>query len=852
MPSSMFYKKGTRPMKVILLLWVISLLIFLSEGYGGEGLIGYWKFDEAKGTIVMDSSGNGINGRIKGAKWARGIVGSAIEFNGNESVVFDSPLLDGMEELTVSLWIYIKGDGRYSPLAKRDCIYRFVFLPEGDHFVIATENNPWYSSGTVLPFKKIPRERWCHIVATYKSGEIKVYKDGELMAMGGGVTGRINKSPDSLVLGSADGPNLENFQGIIDEVRIYNKALSPEEIKELYYSALIRKYIGELPRERKRLSSFRFSRGILGWRGIDLERVEMEEGNLVVKTLCGDSALVHNALDVPLTEKDFIVIKMSTSTGKEGRVFFLTSKGAGLINFPLKSDGVIHTYCIRASGYEGWDGKLLAFAVFPSDEKCEAKISSIEFLNKQLTLPQIKVDYFFSELGVNRAKRPVKILAYLSNIGGKGICIAKLIPCKGVKVLGEDVKEVGIDYGERVKITWEVEAEEALEGELKLKVSVPEGEDVSASYKISFTPPVEIRKADYIPEPEPVETDVLIGVWNCPLWESVDLWKTVLRDLWRMPVLGFYNELNPEVKDWEIKWAVEHGIQFFVFCWYRINQGKTPIQTIFERPITEGLFKARFLPYIKFTIMWENQNKGVAGVSDEDDLLNNLLPYWIETFFKHPSYLKIDNKPLLFIYRPEYLVDDLGSVENVRKALDKMREKCKEAGFAGLIIIGEYRGLDPHHLQLMKDLGLDYTSAYVWPIPDNPTPDVAIKKQEEYWTKTRDMGIIPEIITLSMGWTGWQDEGSIWKLPPKDFQILCEKAKEFIKGLPPHQLGSRMILIDNWNEWGEGHYIMPYREYGFGYLDAIRNVFGKGKKEHIDLIPEDLGLGPYNHPEFER
>ena len=55
-----------------------------------------------------------------------------------------------------------------------------------------------------------------------------------------------------------------------------------------------------------------------------------------------------------------------------------------------------------------------------------------------------------------------------------------------------------------------------------------------------------------------------------------------------------------------------------------------------------------------------------------------------------------------------------------------------------------------------------------------------------------------------------------------------------------------MLLLDNWNEWGEGHYIAPYREYGFGYLDAVRRVFSTAPPEHEDLIPEDIGMGPYD------
>lgn len=64
--------------------------------------------------------------------------------------------------------------------------------------------------------------------------------------------------------------------------------------------------------------------------------------------------------------------------------------------------------------------------------------------------------------------------------------------------------------------------------------------------------------------------------------------------------------------------------------------------------------------------------------------------------------------------------------------------------------------------------------------------------------------------------------------------------------LPESSLGRRMVLLDNWNEFGEGHYIAPHRQYGFGYLDAVRNVFVDGPREHLDLVPEDVGLGPYD------
>jgi hypothetical protein len=266
----------------------------------------------------------------------------------------------------------------------------------------------------------------------------------------------------------------------------------------------------------------------------------------------------------------------------------------------------------------------------------------------------------------------------------------------------------------------------------------------------------------------------------------------------------------------------------------------------FGSAIHDALMKSRYVSKMKFTIMWENQARGKAGVADEDDLLGNLLPFWLQNYFRHPSYLKIDNKPLLFIYRPEFLVQDLGSAANVHAALQKMRQACRAAGFDGLYLLGEYRGLDANHLRLMKSLGLDYTFAYCWHVAGSPSPQRAIAAQLDYIKKTRALGILPEVVTLSQGWSGWHDEGSIWKIPPDDYKQLLRRAKAVVEGFPASELGSKILLLDNWNEWSEGHYLAPHREYGFGYLDAVREVFCDAPKEHTDLLPEKIGMGPYD------
>lgn len=361
------------------------------------------------------------------------------------------------------------------------------------------------------------------------------------------------------------------------------------------------------------------------------------------------------------------------------------------------------------------------------------------------------------------------------------------------------------------------------------------------------TAPARTSKAAYIPPPEPVKTTILVGAHNCPLWvaDEPKMWDQVVQHPERTPALGFYDQANPEVADWETKWAVEHGVNFFVYCWYRAGKADA-VETKYSSAI-EALLKSRFANQFKFTIMWENQPRGgawgISGVSGERDLLETLAPFWITNYFRQPSYLKVDNKPLLFVYDAHKLAADLGGVTNVPRAFEQMRAACRRAGFAGLYLLSEYRGLDANELKFRKEMGFDYTFAYVWPIYK---PEQAVAMQLDYIRKTRDLNILPEIVTVSQGWTGWRNEGSLYRLPPAEFEELLREAKAILATMPQQDLSSRMLLLDNWNEWSEGHYLAPHRQYGFGYLDAVRKVFSDAPAEHKDMLPEDIGFGPYD------
>ena len=85
--------------------------------------------------------------------------------------------------------------------------------------------------------------------------------------------------------------------------------------------------------------------------------------------------------------------------------------------------------------------------------------------------------------------------------------------------------------------------------------------------------------------------------------------------------------------DWHIKWAVEHGITFFVYDWYW-SQGARQL----EHALHDGYFKARYRHLLKFCLLWANHNP--PRTSSHEDCLA-VTRYWIENYFRRPEHLQV-------------------------------------------------------------------------------------------------------------------------------------------------------------------------------------------------------------------
>ena len=197
-----------------------------------EGLVGYWKLDEDGGTQVEDSSGMGNKGVIIGnVEWVEGMFGSALLFSESQSCVNieHSESIDMSEELTIALWA--------QPEENQPASAKFLCKQKSGEYPYALQYNDAGSGifgtiNTTARFDTAPHlevfTEWAHLAYTYNGEAGILYKDGAEVARRG-ASGELQHNELSLTIGSRL-ESSQSFKGIIDDVRLYNIALTPDEI----------------------------------------------------------------------------------------------------------------------------------------------------------------------------------------------------------------------------------------------------------------------------------------------------------------------------------------------------------------------------------------------------------------------------------------------------------------------------------------------------------------------------------------------------------------------------------------------------------------------------------------------
>jgi Domain of unknown function (DUF4082)/Concanavalin A-like lectin/glucanases superfamily/Fibronectin type III domain/Bacterial Ig domain/Viral BACON domain len=212
-----------------------TIAVTLTVNPASTDLVGAWGFDATSGTTAVDASGQGNTGTLNGASWSTaGKFGGALSFDGisNWVTVPDAPSLDLTTGVTMEAWVRPTAIGtRWRCVLLKEQPGSLIYaLYAGDARQHAATDVFTSSDIGINGTATTPLNAWTHLAATYDGATLRLYVNG-VQAASKAVTGAIRTSTGALRIGGNSTWNDEWFAGLIDEVRVYKRALSATEIQ---------------------------------------------------------------------------------------------------------------------------------------------------------------------------------------------------------------------------------------------------------------------------------------------------------------------------------------------------------------------------------------------------------------------------------------------------------------------------------------------------------------------------------------------------------------------------------------------------------------------------------------------
>lgn len=334
--------------------------------------------------------------------------------------------------------------------------------------------------------------------------------------------------------------------------------------------------------------------------------------------------------------------------------------------------------------------------------------------------------------------------------------------------------------------------------------------------------------------------DYEIGVFYFPGWHSkTDYWND-LKGLpgsrspgkpWpeRIPLLGYYVEDDPGVAEQHIEWAASSGIDFFAYDWYW--WGTKP-----DSNLTKALnsyLKASNRSKLKFCLLWANHSEIPRNISEFDLMVS----FWIANYFKQPGYYTIDNKPVIFIFDYHLLDQNAQKFGHTGKELlARARLTASKQGLKGIYFVSTTNDRPTTNLEKMLLLeNYDAYTGWNYVISKDQSIEASYDSMvdtylEFYVSAGKTGGKLPYLVPASPGWDARPWKGSkpfvYYRLnsTPEKFEKMLIAAKKLLDN---RISGPKMLMVEAWNEFGEGAYIEPTQQWGMQYLETIRKVFSK-------------------------
>lgn len=328
--------------------------------------------------------------------------------------------------------------------------------------------------------------------------------------------------------------------------------------------------------------------------------------------------------------------------------------------------------------------------------------------------------------------------------------------------------------------------------------------------------------------------DYQIGVYYFPGWKNKQLgapsafpWEPIKAFPARQPLLGWYDEGSDEVMRQQLTWMRTYGIDYVVFDWYFSSDSKP-----FLDHALAAYLRAPNRNQVKFSLLWANHDKVPKSMANWEAMVR----YWVRNYFFKPEFLRVDGKPVVFVFYADHLIKQAAAFGATPKGLlDKAQTIARAAGLAGIHFVAGTGASLPMISSSAKAVGYRAFSAYNYHQgPNSILPSHSYAELDrgyrEHWQRFADKGNLPLVVPMTSGWDRrpwggskdpWHDNSSS---TPEEFRKHLEVAKSFMD--MNFSLTRRTGVICCWNEYGEGSFIEPTKAMGFRYLEQVQKTFG--------------------------
>ncbi len=330
-------------------------------------------------------------------------------------------------------------------------------------------------------------------------------------------------------------------------------------------------------------------------------------------------------------------------------------------------------------------------------------------------------------------------------------------------------------------------------------------------------------------------------------WTNVGKAKPLFRGHYQPKVpadLGYYDLRLPEVREAQAELAKEAGIYGFCYYHYWFGNGKEELELPFNEVLRLGK------PDFPFMLCWANESwhkkfwdKDGKGSSVEilikqtypgkEDIINHF--NYLLHAFKDRRYIKVENKPLFMIYRPD-------DVANLNILMTTWHELAKEAGFDGIYFIANLSNAETlHNWQKYFDIGFDaintirlwvassYSDGLITKLKNRIRKNLLKEPRRSNYYKIYHCFVAPEdaydkvFPTLIPNWDHSPRSGKngyiLYNSTPSLFKKHIAEVLSTVKNKNENE---NFVFLKSWNEWGEGNYMEPDLKWGKQYIHALR------------------------------